>query len=379
MEKKALAVILGLLISSTVAFAELEFEVLTTERLPAEPNPHWVWVNDINFFSLLDGKAYLIDGDNGRFLGMLGLGYFHNKIIFPADGNVIYTTQTYYSRGAYGERTDFIGIYDARDLKPIGEIAIPNKRLTGIPTQGHTAITDEDRFILIYNFTPAQSVTVVDVKASKTLGEIETPGCSLVYPTGSHRFFMICGDGSLVSLQLDDRGREIDKTVTKPVFDPLEDPIEEDGVRIGNRWSFVSREGYVYTFNGGAADLALSTPWSLQSTAERKASWRVGGFQIITAHAASGRMFVLMHKGGKFTFQDPAEEIWVYDLEQKVRLQRIKAKHPATAVRVSQDPEPLLYTTFMGDPILDVYDANTGKHLRTVEQLGISPTFLQTP
>ena len=44
----------GLLISSTAAFAELEPEVLTTERLSAEPNPHWVWVNDVNFYSLLD-------------------------------------------------------------------------------------------------------------------------------------------------------------------------------------------------------------------------------------------------------------------------------------------------------------------------------------
>ena len=379
MEKKALGVTLCLLFTSAIALAELEPETLTTERLPAEPNPHWVWVNDINFYSLLDGKAYLIDGDSGRFLGMLGLGYFHTKILFPADANEIYTTETYYSRGTRGERTDLIGIYDARDLKPIGEVVIPNKRLTGIPTQGHTAITDDDRFILIYNFTPAQSVTVVDVKARKTVGEIETPGCSLVYPTGSHRFFMICGDGSLVSLQLDDRGRETKRTITEPVFDPVGDPIEEDGFRTGNRWSFVSREGYLYTFDGDAADLALSTPWSLPSDAERKASWRVGGHQLIATHAASQRMFALMHKGGKFTFGDPAEEIWVFDLEKQVRVQRIKVKHPATAMQVSQDAAPLLYTTFMGASILDVYDAKSGEHLRTVEEVGISPTFLQIP
>ena len=272
MEKNALGVTLCLLFTSAIALAELEPETLTTQRLPVEPNPHWVWVNDINFYSLLDGKAYLIDGDSGRFLGMLGLGYFHTKILFPADANEIYTTETYYSRGTRGERTDLIGIYDARDLKPIGEVVIPNKRLTGIPTQGHTAITDADRFILIYNFTPAQSITIVDLKARKTLGEIETPGCSLVYPTGSHRFFMICGDGSLISLQLDDRGRETARTLTEPVFDPSTDPIEEDGFRIGNQWSFVSREGYVYTFNGDTPDLALSPPWSLLNDADRKAT-----------------------------------------------------------------------------------------------------------
>lgn len=379
MEKKALAAICGLLISSTIALAELEPEVLTKERLADGPHPHWIWVNDVNFYSLLDGKAYLIDGDSGRFLGMLGLGFFHNKMIFPAAADAIYTTQTHYSRGSYGERTDVIGIFDTRDLQPIGEIAIPAKRLTGMPTQGHTAITDEDRYILIYNFTPAQSVTVVDVKARKTLGEIETPGCSLVYPTGTHSFFMICGDGSLLSLRLDDRGREKSRRLTKPLFDPVQDPIEEDGVRNGNGWSFISREGYVYTFSTSTDELALSTPWSLQSDAERKASWRVGGYQIMAVHAASQRMFVLMHKGANFTHKAPAEEIWVYDLAQRVRQQRIKSKNPATAVRVSQDSKPLLYTTFIGDPILDVYDAKTGDHLRTVDQLGISPSFLQIP
>ena len=27
--------------------------------LPAEPNPHWVWVSDIVFHHMADGKAYL--------------------------------------------------------------------------------------------------------------------------------------------------------------------------------------------------------------------------------------------------------------------------------------------------------------------------------
>ena len=182
MWKQASAVFLILIIWSLVTFAELEPEVLTTEQLPAGPHPHWIWINDVNFYSLLDGKAYLIDGDSGRFLGMLGLGFFHNKMIFPATGNAIYTTQTYYSRGAYGERTDFIGIYDARELKPIGEIEIPGKRLTGLPTEGHTAITDDDRLFSSQILPPDNPVTVVDVQAGKTIAEIETPAARLSIP-----------------------------------------------------------------------------------------------------------------------------------------------------------------------------------------------------
>ena len=260
MSKRRISLLLLLWASS--AFGELEPEVLRTERLPDGPHPHWIWVNNVNFYSLLDGKAYLLDGDSGWFLGMLGLGFFHNKLLFSASGDKIYSTQTYYSRGSYGEHSDFVGIYDATTLAPVAEIEIPGKRLTGMPTQGHTALTDVDRFMLISNFTPAQSVIVVDPKARQTLGEIETAGCTLVYPFGEREFFTICGDGSLLSLQLDDRGRELNRSLTKPVFDPVGDAIEEDGVRVGDQWLFVSRRGHIHTFTPANGTMQADEPWS---------------------------------------------------------------------------------------------------------------------
>ena len=46
---------------------------------------------------------------------------------------------------------------------------------------------DDGRFVIVYNFTPTQSVSVVDVQARKFVGEIDTAGCGMVYAAGPRR------------------------------------------------------------------------------------------------------------------------------------------------------------------------------------------------
>ena len=58
--------------------------------LSAEPNPHWVWVSDIVFHHMADGKAYLVDGDSGQFLGMLSTGSGFIALELPSDYSQIY-------------------------------------------------------------------------------------------------------------------------------------------------------------------------------------------------------------------------------------------------------------------------------------------------
>ena len=135
--------------------------------------PHWVWVNDMAFFAFPDGKAFLVDGDSGKMLGMLSTGYSFTSVLIPKTGAVIYAPEIYFSRGTRGTRTDVVTIYDATRLEPVGEIEIPPKRASLMPMPGAQALTDDDRFLLIYNFTPSQSVTVVDTHSRKFVGEIE--------------------------------------------------------------------------------------------------------------------------------------------------------------------------------------------------------------
>jgi len=71
----ALAAVLTLACRGHAAAAALAPDPLgVVATLPAVASPHWVWVNDIVFSHMSDGQALLVDGDSGRFLGMLSTG-----------------------------------------------------------------------------------------------------------------------------------------------------------------------------------------------------------------------------------------------------------------------------------------------------------------
>jgi len=214
------------------ARAELPSDVgggpaVATLTVPAPK--HWVWVNDFVFPHMADGMAYLVDGDTGRYLGTLSTGYSFAHLNLSRDGKLIYSPETYFSRGTRGKRTDVVTLYDPATLGVVGEIPIPPKRSSNLPMAANNALTDDDRFLLIYNFNPAQSVTVVDTKTRKFVREIETPGCALVYPTGPRSFFSVCGDGSLLLVGLDDAGAAHQKR-TQPLLSMGADPVTEKAV-----------------------------------------------------------------------------------------------------------------------------------------------------
>ena len=348
------------------------------ERL-TPPTPHWVWVNDMAFFAFPDGKAFLVDGDSGRMLGMLSTGYSFTSVLIPKAGAVIYAPETYFSRGTRGTRTDVVTIYDAMHLHPVAEIEIPPKRASLMPTPGAQALTDDDRFLLIYNFTPAQSVTVVDMASRKFVGEIETAGCALVYPTGPRSFFSICGDGALLETTLTDAGTLARHERTAEVVDVLKDPLSEKGVRRGDTWLFASFEGVLHPLRASGAGVEAQPTWPLFIPQELAQHWRTGGLQHLAVHGASGRLFAVVHQGGPETHKDPGEQVWVYDLASHRRVQTITTRNKIRSIEVSQDSQPLLFGCSLDSNQLDIYDATSGKYLRTVESLGLTPTVLVLP
>jgi methylamine dehydrogenase heavy chain len=362
---------------SASANAELVPDPLAVQQLPEKPGAHWVWANDIVFHHMVDGKAFLLDGDSGRMLGMLSTGFNFNGVVI-GKGAEILSPETYFSRGTRGTRTDVVTLYGARTLSPIGEVSIPPKRASTMPMLANTPLTDDSRFLLIYNFTPAQSVSVVDVPARKFVGEIEIPGCALIYPTGPRSFFSLCGDGTAMQVQLDDGGKPIKKNRTAKVVDPENDPVTEKGVRDGNGWIFVTFSGMVVRLETMGGALQAAPSWSLLDAADRKASWRPGGLQHLSLHSATRRLYSLMHVGGDYSHKDPGNEVWVYDVATKKRTQRIQLKAPATSIAVTRDSKPLLFTSFMGASGVNVYDAVAGGFLRGINEVGLTPTTLIT-
>ncbi len=347
--------------------------------LPAS-SPHWVWVNDFVFPHMPDGQALLVDGDSGRFLGMLSTGFGFSRLVISKDGKTIFSPETYFSRGTRGTRTDVVTMYDPAYLAPVGEIGIPPKRSSNMPMMADSELTDDGRFLLIYNFTPAQSVTVVDTRSHTYIGEIETAGCALVYPTGARSFFSICADGSLLNVRLDDKGHASSRDRTGHLFDVAKDPVTEKAVRVGDTWQFVSYSGVIYPIqiakDGG---LTLGTKWPLLSAADQAQQWRPGGLQQLAVHAGLNRLYSIMHRGGPETHKDPGKEVWVYDLAKHQRIQRIAMKNDSGAIQVTHDAQPLLFSAFIESTTLDVYDATSGQWLRSVEHVGTTPTILVTP
>jgi methylamine dehydrogenase heavy chain len=362
---------------SAPAHGQLPNEPLISETLP-HPTPHWVWVNDMAFPYMADGKAFLLDGDDGRMLGMLSTGYGFNGVIVPRTGDVIYSPETYLSRGGRGTRTDVLAIYDGQ-LHSIAEIALPPKRASIMPMLNAAVLTDDERFLLLYNFTPAQSVSVVDVMSRSFVGELDTAGCALVYPTGPRTFFSICGDGSLLEVHLDDSGHALTSTHSKVFFDVIRDPVSEKGVRTGSTWLFVSFDGVVYPVESSATGARLGTKWSLLSPAEQAAHWRSGGLQHLALHQATGRMYAVMHQGDAASHKEPGTDIWIYDIASHHKVQQITARNKVGSINVSQDARPLLFTSFMGSNELDIYDASSGQFLRSVSELGLTPATMVIP
>ena len=349
-----------------------------TNTLPA-PSPHWMWVNDFVFPHMTDGQALLVDGDSGKFLGMLSTGFGFTRLVIPRDGRIIWSPETYFSRGTRGDRTDVVTLYDPRTLTPQQEIPIPAKRSSNMPMMSNSEFTDDDRFFLIYNFNPAQSVTVIDTQSRKFVGEIETAGCALVYPTGPRSFFSVCADGALLDVRLDDSGKAARQTRTARMFDVSTDPVTEKGVRVGNTWTFVSFGGTFYQVNITANGLTSGGKWLGVTPAERQENWRPGGLQQLAVHAGLNRLYSIMHQGSVDTHKDPGMDVWVYDLARKTRIQRIAMKNLTGSIQVTRDAKPLLFAAFIGSTTTDVYDAQTGSHLRSIESIGTTPTLLVSP
>jgi methylamine dehydrogenase heavy chain len=401
--------LLVLLAMAGTARAQLPVEeVGRVESLAAPLSPHAVWASDP-----LLRRIALVDLETGRLLGVVDGGFGLTTALFARTRPELYVPETHYSRGSRGTRTDVVTVYDALSLAPTGEIVIPAKRAINPLPSANAALSDDDRFLAVFNMTPATSLSIVDLERRRFVQEIATPGCSLVYAAGPRRFAMLCSDGALLIARLDDEGRKLAVTRSRPFFDPLSDPVTEKAVRWGDRWLFVSFEGWVHPLDLSAPEPSFEARWSLLSGADREDSWRIGGRQHLAVHRDTGRLYSLVHQGGPDGHKHPGTELWIYDLGERERVQRIELKNPGFTylgvplafgsdwvwpfnrlydallalapnpgvgeIAVTQDERPLLVTGSDFSGSLAVYDALTGDFLRRVAVGNMTTLILQAP
>ena len=150
----------GLLLVLISAFSSAELPVETIPRVETLPSSYpdtWVYAHDTNFFSLSDAKVVLVDvaAENRNYKGSIPSSHFPSFLAATTRPEV-YVAESIYSRRLRGERTDLISIYDKVNLAPIGEVVLPGARRGMIVTHKNTLqFLDNEKFLLLYNFTPA--------------------------------------------------------------------------------------------------------------------------------------------------------------------------------------------------------------------------------
>lgn len=361
-----------------IAFAQPRYETLSIARMP-EPTPQRLYVSDISINHIVDGRLHVIDGDTLKYLGMISTAYAGNATL-STDRRELYVATTYYSRLSRGERTDVVDIHDTQTLEHKGEIVIPARHAQALPYKGLARPSSDGRWLFVQNATPASSVTVVDLKARKFAAEIPTPGCWIVIPsqTDGRRFSTLCGDGTLQTIVLNDDGSPKSRARSARFFHPDEDPVFVQTDNIGDRHFFVSYKGQVYAADLSGDEPKVESPWPLATGAEARKGWRPGGYQLIAVHRKSGRLFVAVHAGGEEgSHKNPAQEIWVFDLEKKKRVTKLPG-HNAIAIAVSQADQPKLFAIDGMNMGLAVYDAgDKPRFLKRMEQIGEAATLME--
>ena len=353
------------------ALAELQPEPAgMVDSLPDAWPAHWIIAADAAFFHMSDGKFIVLDADaddpNERFKGFFNGGFIAN-FTQATRRPEIYIAETFRSRGTRGERTDVLTIVDKKTLAPVGEVVIPPKRSSNMPTAYNVQLVDDESIALVYNFTPAQSISVVDVVARKFLAEIPTPGCALAFPMPGRAFASICSDASIMAVTLGDNGERVSSARTDPFFDVDADPLMEKPAIHNGIAYFPTFLGNVYPVDLNGATPVVGDPWSM--TGDEDGGWRPGGIQL-SASDAAGRLYFLMHpEGADGTHKDPGVEVWAFDSASGRRLNRIAMELPALSINVTRDDQPLLVATNVNMEV-DVYDARSGEHLRTLGNFG---------
>ncbi len=333
------------------------------ETLPAKYPTSWSFLN----YSGDRIELRNVGSDSREVKGQLA-AHDSATLLVPDKRPELYVTDTVWSRGSRGTRTDFITVYDTHTLNPIGEIVLPAKRALITAMEGLIAFTDDQRMALIFNFTPASSVTVVDLIKRQVLGEVEIPGCSLVYPSGTRGFSTLCASGTLLTVRLDANGAAAGRSESK-AFNPLDtDPLFTASAVVGGVRYFPSLHGRIQPIDMRGEEVKILPDWPLVAAADQAGGWRPSGWQIVSGDEQK-LLYVLMqpqaHEG---THKDPATEVWVYNAAAKARVKRLRLTRPGSSIALTHGAEPLLLV--QAGERLDVYEPSGGL-LRSLDLPGL--------
>lgn len=356
------------------------------EVLPAQYPDTYVFLVDPNFFGMESGKVVVadvgaeIDHHKGA-VGAAQFGFFAAATTRPE----LYVAETFYARGQRGERTDVLTIYDKSTLQPKGEIVLPGgKRAQVLTEAGAFQLSADERFAFVYNFTPAASVSVVDLVNRRVASEVDIPGCVHAFALRPTGFASLCGNGAVASTKLDASGKFVAQTMSAPFNDIDNDPMFTRPAIIGDIAYFPTYAGKIQPIDLSGPEAVPGEAWEIPAPPPevKKKSWRdripgIGdkapasgkrlpsGWQL-AAHDDAGRLYLIMRATENPDDHDTGgDEVWVIDPKAKTLLSRLKLQADASIIEVTAGADPLLVAA-RPDFSFDVYKANSGQWVRRI-------------
>ncbi|WP_345425087.1 amine dehydrogenase large subunit [Halioxenophilus aromaticivorans] len=352
---------------ATGVAAELAPEPIpSVATLPKTYPDTWLFAHDANFHSLIAGKVVIVDvaADSQEVKGMIDAAQMatfaeskHQPVLFVAE--------SFYARNTRGERTDVVTVYDRSSLKVIDEILLPNtNRGQTVTNKNAMQLIDDDKFLLIYGFTPAQSIIVIDTKTREVVNDVSIAGCALAFPLGQRGFMSLCSNGAMLSVQLDEKGQETSRKQHEPFFNVDQDPLFDKAVFDDTTAYFISYQGKIQPIDISGEEPKVLPGWSLVNEAEQGDNWRPGGWQI-SALDKQGHLYVVMHENGyDGSHKFGGETIWKFDVKSQTKVAQLSLKDNAFSIEVTHSKTPYLAVTNVNMG-LDVYSVE-GKFQRYI-------------
>ena len=339
--------------------------------LPASYPDSWVFVytvpqkdNEIlGAYAIVDVAAATKE-IKGQFQGA-----YWSSLIVPTAGPEFFVAESFLERVGHGARTDVITITDKSHLTPVAEIALPGAK-RGIMAGNLMDVSHDGEFMLLFNFTPAASVSVVDLRKRKLVSEVPVPGCTSVYPSGKRGFSSLCGDGTLVTIALGENGQVLHESRSTAFNDIDNDVLFVEPAMTGSTSYFVTAKGTVRALDTANETVKIQPAWPLITAEEVTDGWRTSGGRLVAVDG-NGRLYVRVYRETGYDEQlKDNTEVWVFDTTSTKRLGRIPLKNGGGSIEVTRGRNPYLVAVAESDASagesLDVYDASTGVYLRTI-------------
>ena len=346
-----------------ILFAPISYSDILPEQGGHEeltsPTDNW-------FMDVSSRGSYLYDSANGDMLGLLAPT--RPSIAVNRSRGEVYTPESFIERRYRGKREDVIIVHDIKTLSPLAEIDVPDK-IASVFSQKIIKLLNNNRHLIVYNQVPAQSISVVDIENRKFIADISTPGCAMTLPVNQSDFLMICMDGTLQLMRLNDDGSESTRIRSQKFFSVDDDAVFDRVARTDNGWLLISHSGLAYDVSVENANISISKSWSLLDDEDAKEKWRPGGSDLISAHQQYNLAYILMHQGDIDTHYQPGNEIWIFDVKKHKRVMRYPLDKPWQDILVLQGEDPKLIA-YTDDGELQIYNALKMTLERTISNPG---------